>query len=207
MNNEIRNILEVLNTLEGKLTPVAVKHGLNPQQTSVDQLPADFEPKNIKALGSKTDPQHPAKNYFVGEESKEMPVDEDVLGKIKRGLNDYLKTIEKEIKGDSDLKNKKPDTRELQAKSKDKDLLPKITGTLSNKPRSSPIKTFTLEDGRMCEIHGDENQGFCIKHQGRELPSKFDSLNDAEIAMQMYQVRRKQRIPQVDVNPDYVDEA
>jgi hypothetical protein len=45
---DIRSILDRLATVEeGKLTPVNVKHGLNKQQKSVDQLPALFKPKDI----------------------------------------------------------------------------------------------------------------------------------------------------------------
>lgn len=221
MSNDIRNILERLQALEGAITPVGVKSNLNRQQKSVNQLPALFKPKHISALTNKTDPQHPAKNYFVGAESKELDeraVDEDVLGRIKKGLNDYLQNIEDEIKGDSDLKDRKPDTRELQkpGSRKDRDILPKVIGTISMDKSSKPVKTFHLDDGKICEIHGDETQGFSIRHMDRTLPSRFDKLSDAEMAMQMYQARKKKLAPQVTDttetpailgNPDYVDEA
>lgn len=215
MSNEIKDILQKLQLIEGEITPVGVKGNLNRQQKSVDQLPAEFHPKDIDVLGAKTDPQHPAKNYFVGAESKELEeasVDEDVLSRVKKGLNDYLKKVESEIKGDSDLKDRKADDRDLQKpnKSKDRDLLPKITGTISDTPTSSPVKTFHFEDGRICEIHGDESQGFSIKHMDRVLPSRFNKLNDAEIAMQMYQARCRDRAQEAIsnmTNPDYVDEA
>jgi len=32
MSNDIKSILERMAVLEGKITPVSVKHGLNPQQ-------------------------------------------------------------------------------------------------------------------------------------------------------------------------------
>jgi hypothetical protein len=215
MSGDIKTILEKLQLIEGEITPVGVKGNLNRQQTSVNQLPAEFHPKHIKALGSKTDPQHPAKNYFVGAESKELEeasVDEDVLSRVKKGLNDYLKKVESEIKGDPDLKDRKADDRDLQKpeKSKDRDLLPKLVGTISADTSSKPIKTFHLDDGKICEIHGDESQGFSIRHMGRILPSRFDNLNDAELAMQMFQARRNAQAQQAVsdmTNPDYVDEA
>ena len=58
MSSDIRSILNRLAVVEGT-TPVNVKHGLNSQQKSVHQLPALFKPHAIKALGAKTDPQHP----------------------------------------------------------------------------------------------------------------------------------------------------
>ena len=66
-SSDIRSILDRLATVEGKLTPVGVKHGLNPQQKSVNQLPALFKPHGIRALGNKTDPQHPMHGELVGD--------------------------------------------------------------------------------------------------------------------------------------------
>ena len=52
MSNDIKNILERLAAVEGKLTPTGVRHGLNSQQREVPQLPALFKPKHIRVLGS-----------------------------------------------------------------------------------------------------------------------------------------------------------
>jgi hypothetical protein len=68
---------------------------------------------------------------------------------------------------------------------------------------SAPIKTITLEDGRICEIHGDEHTGFEIRHGNRKLPSRFKNLDHATMAMEMYQARCKTQ----DLSADYVDEA
>ena len=67
MSNDIRDILARLDVLENQLTPTGVKHGLNPQQKSVPQLPALFKPKHISVLGAKTDPEHPMHGYMVGD--------------------------------------------------------------------------------------------------------------------------------------------
>ena len=40
--------------------------GLNAQQRSVPQLPAQAQARKIKVLGAKTDPQHPFAGYMVG---------------------------------------------------------------------------------------------------------------------------------------------
>ena len=75
MSNDIRQLLQKISDIsEGEITPVAVKKGLNPQQKSADQLPALFRPHKIRALGAKTDPQHPMKGMAVG-------ASESVLGK------------------------------------------------------------------------------------------------------------------------------
>ena len=67
MSNDIRDIVERLAMLEGRITPTTVKHGLNPQQKSVKQLPALFKPKHISVLTAKTDPEHPMHDYMVGD--------------------------------------------------------------------------------------------------------------------------------------------
>ena len=44
---------------------------------------------------------------------------------------------------------------------------------------SAPVKTIALEDGRACEIHGDERSGFEIRHGGRAMKSRFKNLDQA----------------------------
>jgi hypothetical protein len=50
MSSTIANLLRRLTLIESDITPVSVKTGLNTQQKSVDQLPALFRPKFIRAL-------------------------------------------------------------------------------------------------------------------------------------------------------------
>ena len=80
MSNDIRDIIERLAILEGRITPTTVKHGLNPQQKTVPQLPALFKPKHISVLQNKTDPKHPMADYMVGaseaEEKEEEALEE-----------------------------------------------------------------------------------------------------------------------------------
>jgi hypothetical protein len=75
---------------ESAVTPAGVKHGLNAQQKSVPQLPADARAKKIKVLGAKTDPQHPFAGYMVGaDESVEAVgdyVDEADFDPARRGF-------------------------------------------------------------------------------------------------------------------------
>lgn len=68
MSNDLRDILARFDQLN---------EGQDAAQRSVPQLPALFKPKEISpVLGSKTDPEHPTKDYFVGGESVEQ--DEEV---------------------------------------------------------------------------------------------------------------------------------
>lgn len=125
-HNDIYTIVEKLAILEGRITPSAVKHGLNTQQKSVPQLPALFKPKSISVLGAKKDPKHPMAGYAVGaSESQEhnKEVAEDVLNTVKRTFTEYLKTLEDELKTDPDLKDKVIVDTDLKGKDKiDRDL-------------------------------------------------------------------------------------
>ena len=126
-HNDIYSIVERLRILEEGLTPTTVKHGLNAQQKSVDQLSATFKPKTVAVLTAKQDPKNPLAGKLVGDsvENDKKPVDEDVLEKVKSSLTDYLKSIEDKYK-DSDLKTKKKDDGDLKDKvKKDLDLIAK----------------------------------------------------------------------------------
>ena len=126
-HNDIYSIVERLRILEEGLTPVSVKHGLNSQQKSVDQLSATFKPKTVAVLTAKQDPKNPLGGKLVGDsvENDKKPVDEDVLEKVKSSLTDYLKSIEDKYK-DADLKDKKKEDGDLKDKvKKDLDLIAK----------------------------------------------------------------------------------
>jgi hypothetical protein len=76
---------------------------------------------------------------------------------------------------------------------------------------SAPVKTMNVEldeDGGcvLVEIHGDERDGFCIKRAGKELPTRFKSLEECEIALEMYMARRKAQV-EAEQSADYIDEA
>jgi hypothetical protein len=137
MSNDIRDIIERLAILEGRITPTTVKHGLNPQQKEVPQLPALFKPKTQKILGGNPNAKNPMSGYMVGdsvdhdeeadkEVVEEAKVDEEkLLDKVKKSLTDYLQSVEEKLekKIDRDL-GQKPADRDIGAKDKtDRDLV------------------------------------------------------------------------------------
>ena len=132
-HNDIYSIVERLRILEEGLTPTTVKHGLNAQQKSVNQLSATFKPKTVAVLTAKTDPKNPMAGKLVGDslETKEDPLEEavaneDVLDKVKASFADYLKTVADEVKQDSDIKEKSKVDRDLGKKDPtDRDLIAK----------------------------------------------------------------------------------
>lgn len=230
MSDDIYRIVERLAILEGRITPTTIKHGLNPQQKSVPQLPALFKPKHISVLGSKKDPEHPMHDYAVGasesEESEEEMLDEakvdeeKLLNKVKKSLADYLaaakdkyhdQDLKDRVKVDRDLGKKDLTDHDLIAKAINEDpteeepgqqagTVPDINPTYAE--CYTPVKSITLEDGRVCEIHGDAHTGFEIRHGNRSLKSKFRSLKEANMAIEMFRARQRKQ----DESQDYVEE-
>ena len=206
MSDDIKTILERLTLIESSVTSQALpKHGLNKQQKSVNQLPALFKPKKIDVLNNKKPyPKHPASGYFVGGEAKEpycdacdrvesqcicdTPVAEDMIGKVRKDLNDYLMSLEKEMRPD----------HALIAKAKDAIMNPEIDKLL-------PIKSLHTHDGKEMRIHGNENDGFIIRINERPLRARFMSLDEAELACEMF-CNRRLAAEQVVQSQDYVEE-
>jgi hypothetical protein len=116
MTDPIYRIIERLALIEGKTTPVSVRHGLNKQQQSVPQLPALFKPHNISTtLTKKPYQKHPMDGYMVGDSVEPrkpslgeamQEVEEDMVSRVKGQFADYLEKLEKENKLDSHLVNK-----------------------------------------------------------------------------------------------------
>ena len=110
MTDPIYGIIERLALIEGKTTPVSVRHGLNKQQQGVPQLPALFKPQNISTtLTKKPYQKHPMDGYMVGENSlveAMQEVEEDMVSRVKGQFADYLEKLEKENKLDSHLVRK-----------------------------------------------------------------------------------------------------
>lgn len=230
MSNDIRDIIERLAILEGRVTPTTVKSGLNPQQQSVKQLPALFKPKTQKILGGNPDAKNPMGGWLVGDsvEREEEPLEEakvdeeKLLDKVKKSLSDYLTSVADQYKDDSI--SKKAKDRDLGERAKDKDLVAKeldedpteeepantdevptapVVNPTYSEPAPGAVKTYTMEDGRVCEIHGDEATGFAIRHGNRSMPSRFKTIDEASLALEMYQARCCAR----NQSSDYIDEA
>ena len=226
MTNDVRDIMERLAAIEARTTPVSVKHGLNQQQKGVPQMPALFKPKHISVLGSKTDPKHPADGYMVGDsvepkktalEETMGEIEEDMLSKVKKDLNQYLDKLEKKVSIDRTLKDKaiaavQKGRAEEEIEENDYELTEPETvhdvedkvDTAAAQPQA-PIQTETLDDGTVFEVHGDEQNGFEIRHGDRPLRSRFRNLADAGMAIELFRARRKQQAKQ-DLSQDYVEE-
>lgn len=217
-HNDIYTIVERLRVLE---------EGLDKDQKSVNQLGATFKPKIVSVLTAKTDPKNPLAGKMVGaDESQELGEEAsvDVLEKVKQSFADYLKNVADEIKQDTDLKDKKRDDSDIKQKDRrDRDLIAKVAqedtelgAALSGEipaaqpagepgvsvKESGPVKTVTNECG-LWEMHGDEHTGFEIRHGNRRLPTRFKNLEEAELALEMFNARQRKH----NEAQDYIDEA
>jgi len=223
---DIRLILDRLATVEeGKLTPVNVKHGLNKQQKSADQLPALFKPRDISpTLTKKPYQKHPMDGKLVGDsieptksplEEAMQEVEEDMLSKVKRTFVDYLERLEDSNKIDSHLVRKAKDELDIandpdpeneeideDPTQQDFDIVPAQAPIEDPTLAEAPVKTYPMEDGSMLECYGDEAKGFEIRHGERKLPTRFRNVNDADMAVKIFQKRNNK--PQG--NQDYLEE-
>lgn len=220
-HNDIYSIVERLRILE---------EGLDKNQRSVNQLGATFKPKTVAVLTAKTDPKNPMAGKLVGgsesveddrEPVEEAVANEDMVEKVKNSFKDFIKTVEKQItdtdikekkREDSDIKEKKREDRDLMARVKpvaedptqqDPAVMPTPAPTVNpTYAESAPVKTVTMEDGVMCEIHGNERDGFEIRRGVRTLPTRFKNMAQAEMAMEMYRARMKKQ----NESQDYMEE-
>lgn len=207
MSSDIRNLLQKLTDIsENTLTPASVTKGLNSQQKSADQLPALFRPHKISVLDSPEPPQHPMKGKAVGSLEERMAgIEEDMVGKIRRDLNDYLQDLEKRVHGD-DGKREKPHLSDIQDKDDvDRDLVAKAKDQVEKGAveELELVETVAMEDGSIVSIHGNPDRGFEIRRGEQCMKSRFDNAHDARMAVDLYRAQRRER----DQNRDYVDEA
>jgi hypothetical protein len=211
-HNSIHTIVEKLAILEGRITPASVPSGLNAQQKSVPQLPALFRPKTQKILGGDPNAKNPMSGYMVGSGESEDPANEmveDVLDTVKRSFTDYLKTLEDELKSDPDLKDKIVTDSDIKLKDTTDRALKSKEPAVNKEPTEekstdgSVVKTVTLSNGIMCEIHGNERDGFEIRRGAQILPTRFQDMRQAEMALEMFQ----NRVKNTNQSQDYIDEA
>jgi hypothetical protein len=220
-HNDIYSIVERLRMLE---------EGLDKNQRSVNQLSATFKPKTVAVLTAKTDPKNPLAGKLVGgsesveddrEPVEEALANEDMVEKVKNSFKDFIKTVEKQIT-DTDIKEKKSEDTDLKSRDKkDRDLIAKANPVTEDPTQqdptimptpaptinptyaeSAPVKTVALTDNMICEIHGNERDGFEIRRGAKAMPTRFKDLLQAEMALEMYRARMKQ----ADESQDYMEE-
>jgi hypothetical protein len=155
----------------------------------------------------------PTKNPL---EEAMQEVEEDMLSKVKRTFVDYLERLEDSNKIDSHLVRKAKDELDIandpdpeneseideDPTQQDFDVVPAQAPAEDPTLAEAPVKTYPMEDGSMLECYGDEAKGFEIRHGERRLPTRFRNVNDADMAVKIFQKRNRK--PQG--NQDYLEE-
>jgi hypothetical protein len=152
-------------------------------------------------------------------------IEEDMLSKVKKDLTTYLDKLEQKVKSDPDLMAKAVDGVEDENPAKagkqsshndqeevdenDYELTdPATVHDIEDKVNmaaaqpQSPVKTVECWPGTLFEIHGNEQDGFEIRHSGKSLPSRFKNIDDADMAIKLYKAHRDRNDPAA----DYVEE-
>jgi hypothetical protein len=145
-------------------------------------------------------------------------IEEDMLSKVKRDLTSYLDRLEQKVKADPELLDKAVDDVEDKNPAKagkqdshdaSDDVEEDATETgelardvIDNQLESVAVKTVECWPGKLFEIHGNEQDGFEIKHQGHSLPSRFKNIDDADMAIKLFKSHRDRNDPAA----DYVEE-
>jgi hypothetical protein len=226
-HNDIYSIVERLRVLEEGLDKDQRKvNQLGPtfRPRTVAVLTAKTDPPNPmagKLVGG-------AEGAESDETMLEADMAEDVLEKVKRSFTDFIKqaeesidkTVQQKKSEDTDLKNREQKDRGLRAKDHPSrhlrdpeddqaDLPSDGAYERGESPYDAPerqteshaVKTLQTEYG-VYEMHGNEQDGFEIQRQGRSLPTRFRSLDEAEMAIEMFAARQRKR----DLSQDYLEE-
>jgi hypothetical protein len=149
-------------------------------------------------------------------------IEEDMISKVKKDLTQYLDQLEKKVAVSRDLKDKAQDAVARGEVEEEIDTDPAamqgpsdpgdtevahaaeldVAKTLG--APQAPVATFEMADGVALECCGDDDQGYELRRGGKTLPSRFRSLDDAGIAVKLYQARRQAQ--QRNSNTDYIEE-
>jgi hypothetical protein len=70
----------------------------------------------------------------------------------------------------------------------------------------APQATFEMADGVALECWGDDDTGYELRRGDKTLPSRFKNMDDAGMAVKLYQARKQQQRPEQDLRQDYIEE-
>ena len=232
MSNDIRSILDRLATVEGRLSPAQQKVPQLPALFKPQHIRAlgsktdPAHPMDGYMVGDSVEPTKTALEEAMAE------IEEDMLSKVKKDLTTYLDKLEKKVAVSRDLKDKAQDAvQKGQAEEEVEEEIdtdpaamqgpsdPLDTETAHNielgvadklnapQAPQAPQATFEMADGIALECWGDDDQGYELRHGEKRLPSRFRSLDDAGMAVKLYQARkRQQQRPEQDPSQDYIEE-
>jgi hypothetical protein len=232
MSDDIRSILDRLATVEGKLSPAQQKVPQLPalfKPKHIRALGAKTDPKHPMdgyMVGDSIEPTKTALEEAMAE------IEEDMISKVKKDLTQYLDKLEKKVSLDRDLKDKAQDAVEKGEAEEGveeeidtdpaaihgpSDPLDSETGhsiemgvadkLAAPQAPQAPQATFEMADGSCLECWGDDDTGYELRRGDKTLPSRFKNLDDAGMAVKLYQARKqRQQRPEQDLSQDYIEE-
>lgn len=68
----------------------------------------------------------------------------------------------------------------------------------------SVVKSYAMQDGTTLEAYGDQTRGFELRRGGRKLLTRFSNMDDADIAVKLFQKRKANQAQ--DLDQDYIEE-
>ena len=226
MSNDIRSILDRLATVEGRLSPAQQKVPQLPALFKPRHIRAlgsktdPAHPMDGYMVGDSIEPQRTALEEAMAE------IEEDMLSKVKKDLTTYLDRLEKKVAVSRDLKDKAVDAvRKGQAEEEVEEEIDTDPAAMQGPSDpgdtevahaaeldvaktlgapQAPVATFEMADGVALECCGDDDQGYELRRGGKTLPSRFKSLDDAGMAVKLYQARKQKQ--QRNSDADYIEE-
>lgn len=119
-----------------------------------------------------------AKTKTPADKFTEAVANEDVVSAVKKTLGDYLKSLD-DVKSDSDLKDKVE---------KAVDVLGPV------------VKSIMADNGKTIKVHGNEDDGFRVSIQDKPSKSTFKSVDEAVMAVEMFNARQRARAVPVEID-------
>jgi hypothetical protein len=176
-----------------------LNHAHAVESSAPRQLPALFRPAvGPTVLTSPQDTPHVTRDHLVGSlQHKMQAIEEEMINRLRADHAAYMDLLADRYADDG--------RRDTAYQPTDPVLEPGPRGSemVAAPARTrAPVKVYAMEDGTTVECWGDQYQGFELRRGAKLLPSRFRSMSDADIAVQLYQKRRNR----TQMDQDYIEE-
>ena len=180
---------------------LAYMQGKNPQAAAADSVA-----KSIVSPLSGVDVKQAAATaqQYRGPNAKDITKDPQ-FAKLPLAKQQQVTQAQQQIRdmGDDDFAN----VQNFDAKQTQANLASAMKEEQGIANPQAPVATFEMADGKSLGCYGDDNDGYELRHGEQALPSRFRSLDDAGMAVKLYQARkRQQQRPEQDLSQDYIEE-
>ena len=179
---------------------LAYMQGKNPQAAAADSVA-----KSIVSPLSGVDVKQAAATaqQYRGPNAKDITKDPQ-FAKLPLAKQQQVTQAQQQIRdmGDDDFAN----VQNFDAKQTQANLASAMKEEQGIANPQAPVATFEMDNGKSLGCYGDDNDGYELRHGEQALPSRFRSLDDAGMAVKLYQARQRQQQPEQDLSQDYIEE-